>query len=320
MRDPITLSYLHGALGLLAIYLIFIFFNGFRLFNPVKVVIGKDKRPSTSKLQFFLWTIVVLFTAIVFCSVKLQKDMLLWNGNIPSNLLLAMGFSIITATAAKGITTSYINTGQLNKPEANSSSGASIDKSNNMGAGMKTGEPRTGSWDAVFKDDDGYPDLSKMQMLAWTFIAIGIYLVTVLKVVRMIVAPNAVDPGSIGFPDIDPALMVLMGLGQGAYLGKKLVTTTTPRLSGLSESSGKANTPVEIRGASFGTRDGGEVTIDSKPIDSSLVTDWNDTSVKFKIPPKQPDGMDWVGGQKINIGIIVGGQESANTLPFTIAS
>jgi hypothetical protein len=320
MRDPITLSYLHGALGLLAIYLIFIFFNGFRLFNPFKVVIGKDKRPSTSKLQFFLWTIVILFTAIVFCSVKLQKDILLWNGNIPSNLLLAMGFSIITATAAKGITTSYINTGQLNKTEANSSSDASIAKSNDTRAGMKTVEERTGSWDAVFKDDDGYPDLSKMQMLAWTFIAIGIYLVTVLKVVRMIVAPNAVDPGSIGFPDIDPALMVLMGLGQGAYLGKKLVTTTTPRLSGLSESSGKANTSVEIRGASFGTRDGGEVTIDRKPIDSSLVTDWNDTSIKFKIPPKQPNGMDWVGGQIINIGIIAGGQESVNTLPFTITS
>jgi hypothetical protein len=33
-----------------------------------------------------------------------------------------------------------------------------------------------------------------------------------------------------GLPDIDPALVVLMGLGQAAYLGKKLISTTTPIL------------------------------------------------------------------------------------------
>jgi hypothetical protein len=32
-------------------------------------------------------------------------------------------------------------------------------------------------------------------------------------------------------PDIDTALMVLMGLGHGAYLGKKLILTTSPAIT-----------------------------------------------------------------------------------------
>jgi hypothetical protein len=34
-------------------------------------------------------------------------------------------------------------------------------------------------------------------------------------------------------PDIDTALMVLMGLGHSAYLGKKLILTTSPAINQL---------------------------------------------------------------------------------------
>jgi hypothetical protein len=53
-------------------------------------------------------------------------------------------------------------------------------------------------------------------MIAWTLIAIVTYLIAVASRIHT----NNVR----GLPNIDSALMVLMGLGHGAYLGKKLVS------------------------------------------------------------------------------------------------
>ena len=65
-------------------------------------------------------------------------------------------------------------------------------------------------------------DLSKVQMIGWTLIAVGSYIINVIHQIDQIhTNPNYVSQ----LPDIDAALMVLMGLAQGAYLGKKLVTT-----------------------------------------------------------------------------------------------
>jgi hypothetical protein len=111
--------------------------------------------------------------------------------------------------------------------------------------------------------------------------------------------------------------MVLMGLGQGAYLGKKLVTTSVPRLTTLSPSSKKAGEEVEIHGTSLGTKESGQLIIDGYPI-SPVITDWQNTLIKFTFPAKRPDGKDWPPGQRVSIGVIVNGKESANTLPFTV--
>lgn len=297
-------SILIGVVGLLLIYIIFCLFNfklpsetkgkNLGLFNPLKAIVGADGRASTSKLQFFLWTIVILFTAITFCSWLLLSGNKIDFANLPPGLLLAMGFSIGTATAAKGITVSYINSGVLNKP--------SVDR-----------DDKSVHWDAVFKDDSGFPDLTKMQILAWTFIATGIYLALVFNIIYK---PDLSPDDLKNFPDIDPALIVLMGLGHGAYLGKKLITSRTPGLNLLLPSSGKAKTEVEIRGISLG--DSGQITLDYKPIDSKLIKEWSDTSIKFTFPDLQSDGTAWTTEQKVDVRIIVNGQESVNSLPFTI--
>jgi hypothetical protein len=113
--------------------------------------------------------------------------------------------------------------------------------------------------------------------------------------------------------------MVLMGLGQGAYLGKKLTSTTTPRLTGLSQGSGKPGTMVTITGLQLGEKQNGSlITINGNPFFPVPAPEWGDTQIKFTIPAKQADGSDWLAGQRISIGVIVGGQEGANTLPFTI--
>lgn len=261
-----------------------------RTWNPGKLIEGADGRPSTSKLQWFLWTVVVVFSYSAIYAARA------WTGNfgvisdIPQNLLIAMGLSVTTMAAAKGITVSYVSSGQVTK---------------------KAISPETASSGAIIQDDDQIPDLSKIQMMAWTLIAIGIYLI------RLVQEINTVSPPQL--PDIDTALMVLMGLGQGAYLGKKLVTTTVPRLMGVSPGSGSPGTEITIIGASFGEQQNSSlITIDGSPISPGGLV-WGNTQIKFELPAKQLNGNEWPPGQRILIGIIVGGQDSANTLPFTIS-
>jgi hypothetical protein len=169
--------------------------------NPLKVVVGEDGRPSTSKLQMWMWTVVVLFTYGAIYAARAVTGKFDAINDIPANVLIAMGLSVITATAAKGITVSFIQSGELAKTQATTS---------------------TSGPSQVLREDDGSLDLSKIQMLAWTVVAIAVYLINVVAKIK----GGVYEP----FPDIDAALMVLMGLGQGAYLGKKLVSTDTPRV------------------------------------------------------------------------------------------
>lgn len=70
----------------------------------------------------------------------------------------------------------------------------------------------------LFYDDHGYPDLSQIQLISWTVIGIGIFLLKTLS--DVIGSSGAVS----GLPDIDQTLLMLMGIGQGAYIGKKIIT------------------------------------------------------------------------------------------------
>jgi len=266
--------------------------------NPCKLIEGADGRYSASKVQWFLWTVVVIFSYVAIYAARAFKGHYEPITDIPSNLLIAMGFSVTTVTASKGITASYVASGSVVK--------SNVDR--DAGADSKATGPGP-----IIQDDTGFPDLSKIQMLAWVLIAIGVFLINVLNQVGT--ALSALPK----VPDIDPALMVLMGLGQGAYLGKKLTTTTVPRLTGLSLGSGEPGTPLIITGLSFGEKQNGNlITIDGNPFQCDEPVDWKDTQIAFTIPPRHPNGKDWDAGQRISIGVIVGGQESANTLPFTV--
>jgi len=110
-----------------------------------------------------------------------------------------------------------------------------------------------------------------------------------------------------------------MGLGQGAYLGKKLVTTDVPRINGITPQSGAVATAITLKGETFGqTQSGSIVTIDGQPM-TAAVESWADTEIKFKLPANHPNGKSLTTGQVIQIGVIVNGRESVTTVPFTVS-
>ena len=331
--------------GLFLLFL-YVFFYGIwsKHWNPADLFTGQDKRPSSSKFQFLLWTVVVIFSYVAVYAARALRGYYESVDQIPVNLLIVMGFSITTAAAAKGITVGYLETGRVAKPEPASTMADPNNSERNV-----EGKPlkRRAGWSAILVDDEGYPDLSKIQMIAWTFIALAVYLVGVVALVNALphalegvkdAAGNAVTvtwrdltpafleqhpdvAHRISIPDISGALMVLMGLGQGAYLGKKLVTANTARLTQLSPTAGKPGSEVTVSGVSLNEAEGGnQVTLNGKPIEppAEKVNTTTTTQIKFTFPRRQPDGTNWKPGEVVSVGIISGGQSSANVLPFTV--
>jgi hypothetical protein len=261
---------------------------------------GYDGATSSSKFQFTLWTSVVLYAYIITVI-----DSYFNHGNFnlgltfPQNLMLAMGLSATTALAAKGITSAY--------------AAKQVDKSDTSKGGL-------------FFDDDGYPDLAKIQLIAWTFIGIGIFL---LKTLNDVMGSTGV---STGLPDIDTTVLTLMGIGQGAYVGKKIITKDdpdAPDLDSINPKEGDLDQLITISGANFGKGDPKIVTIDTnkvqfkKDANGKDMVNWEDSKVTFHL--RNIDSISGKSlaevlkeGRSVNIGVIIGNKSSVSDQTFTI--
>lgn len=167
------------------------------------LAIGRDRRYSTSLFQGLVWTVVVLgcYLAIWFARVHVGTTGDL--GPVPQNVLAAMGLSLGTAATAAGITSRNVRQQRDRRLTA-------PDEELTLGH--------------LILDDNGRPSLAKAQLMAWTAVAVGIYVVSTVDAVGRTLAatsPAALPP----LPDIESTLLLLMGIGQGAYLAVKAVAT-----------------------------------------------------------------------------------------------
>jgi hypothetical protein len=145
---------------------------------------------STSKFQFFLWTETALFMyGFLFTAYAINHVI---DGSFkpqfPDHVLLLMGLSITAAGVSQA------------KPQP---------------SGKKT----DGAFVRFFQDANNKLSLANLQMLAWTFVAIVVYLYTTVgSYYKPFHAATAT-----GYPDVDTALLVLVGLGQGAFVVNRFV-------------------------------------------------------------------------------------------------
>jgi hypothetical protein len=221
-----------------------------------------------------------------------------WNGDysalsaIPVNLLTVLGFSTATAAAAKGITSGYVQTGKMTKP------------------GAPAGAPAKNTG-GIFQDDGGGPELAKIQIMGFTIIAIGVFLATVFHQI-------AIGDLKDSLPNIDSSLLVLMGISQGGYLGKKLVTFGTPALYPPSPESGPAGTKVTLTGANLGSPPGSQLMLNGTPVGAT----WLPTSIQLTVPDDDPaTSVPWAGPfpQKMELVVSVQGQAS-NSVYFSVTA
>jgi hypothetical protein len=261
--------------------------------RPKDLLNGFDGFGSTSKLQWFLWIMVILFGYAAIWVLRAEQGSYSALSDIPVNLLTVLGFSTGTAAAAKGITAGYVQTGKI----------------------AKTGvpaNPTAATTGGIFQDDSGGPELAKIQMIGFTIIAIGIFLATVI---HQIVAGDIKD----SLPNIDSSLLVLMGISQGGYLGKKLVTFGTPVLHAPDPLSGPAGTTVTLNGSNLGAQKGNsQLMLNGAPIPT---TDWSDVTIHFTVPAEDPaTGVAWANLPKVAPVMVSMTGQPSNTLTLKVTA
>lgn len=173
--------------------------------HPWALVIGEDGRPSTSKFQMLIWSAVVVFSLLAIYQIRFSGGYRQEPPGVPNNLLIAMGISVATAVSAKSIA---VKSAAAAPPSAG-------------------GVAAPPSASGIFSNDAGLPDLGKVQLMLWTLIAVGVFLAEVLALIQNPGTPHfdpkvGHDVWDLGLPDIGQTLMILMGLGHGAYIGKKI--------------------------------------------------------------------------------------------------
>ena len=304
-----------GIVSLLLFWLLMLILTGKA--NPFSLVIGEDGRPSTSKLKPYLWTVVVVYSYVTIYAARYRFGAFNAISDFPPSLLLAMGFSAVTAVTAKGITESKQAKGQLNKPPVESNQVKTEAMASDGEPATPPPPDNTAGPGAIFQDDQGFPDLAKIQTMIWTLIAIVTYLFYVSRAVSGITSLDTAM--STKMPDIDQVLLVLMGLGDAMYIGDKLVTTDVPVISGVAPTEGKVGQEIRLLGSKFGAEQAGsQLTIDRVPLMSQFIVSWSDREIKFKLPEKHPNNTNWSPPQQIKVGVIVGGIRSVNDPTFIV--
>lgn len=242
---------------------------------------GTDGRLSTSKCQWFAWTLVIVGGYCAIVAARGLRGDLTADIGFPAWLLAAMGFSSVTVTAAKGITSVQTT-----------SFGAVKRRTTDVG-GTDPQPPTKG----LLTDDAGDLDLAKTQLITWTIVAIGIWVSLVAATLGYICFTGAgYDAGRAVLPDIGATLLVLTGLSHGAYLGKKLVTLDSPsvRIDSLLPSTVAAHDPVPQRvtvlGSGFGENGDGRAAVKLNGV-LVPVPRWSESRVDFEVPANQPAGV-----------------------------
>jgi hypothetical protein len=184
-----------GAMAALYI-LAYVFTKG----HPTALFLGADNRYSSSKFQTLLWFSLVISAYIAIVSHRIFAAGWSYVGgvDIPPNLLILSGISVLSFTAAKAITV-----GKVEKATAAGNTDVKVSAD-------------TPSVFNLVTDDDNQTDLGDFQMVAITILAVIIYAISAVEFMDHIEFRRVVT-----MPDVDATLLSIFGLGQAAYLGKK---------------------------------------------------------------------------------------------------
>lgn len=159
------------------------------------LVTGKDNRLSLSKLQAVVWFVAIFFGYVATYALRVRSGDVAALSDLPENVVLLLAFSAGGALGGKWITAYKVKAQTLQKEPA------------------QAPEIRN-----LICDDQGYSAWNKLQLFYFTVLALAIY---GIGLVRELQLPVADSPPMV--PNVDTSLLVLMGISQSAYLGKKVV-------------------------------------------------------------------------------------------------
>ena len=167
--------------------------------RPASLYLGADNRYSNSKFQtaLWFWMVISAYCAIVSHRIWASGGNYIGGVNIPQNLLVLSGISVLTFAAAKAITVGKVEQAAAKGENAKP---AALDAKHSD----------------LMTDDLNRTDLGDFQMVAITFLAAILYAIAVVEFMQRLEFRSVIT-----MPDVDSTLLAIFGLGQAAYLGKK---------------------------------------------------------------------------------------------------
>jgi hypothetical protein len=163
--------------------------------------IGDDNRTSTSKLQALLWTYAILWALIsVLVGGGVEQFNELIGDQLRDEYFLLLGGPYLVAIAAKAKTTHDVS--QATESERGDVKPAKPAEASG-GAARRIAE--------IVTKDDGSVDLGDFQYFAFTLLTLTYFAWAFIA-----------SPGD-GLPEVPGTLLVLSGISQAAYVGKKVL-------------------------------------------------------------------------------------------------
>lgn len=190
--------------------------------RPQLLVIGADNRYSMSKFQMAAWFFMLFTVYLASVLILLVKGWLGYLGQleIPQNLVVLSGLSALTYGTAKLITVSKVEDAKANAAPEGIAAASPAQLAARRVVELKVQGARRPRLRDMVRDDEGCVDLGNCQALFITLLAIVLYVVSAFPfLMRFSVSAHMM------LPDVDTTLLSLFGLGQGAYLIKKVAAT-----------------------------------------------------------------------------------------------
>lgn len=185
---------------------------------------------SLSKLQFYLWTVVAVFSYLYFTVARSLIQSKVAFADIPAGLPSIILASVATSVLATGISSAK----------------------GNKGAGEI--EPRLTDLITV----GGVIAAERVQFLLWTLVGVGVYLVVTIEV----------EPSQLQeLPKVPDGFLQLAGLSAAGYIGGKLARKPGPRISGVAPTyPPAAGDPLTLRIAGAGLSSSATYLLNNQPV------------------------------------------------------
>src|SRR5262249_37471983 len=208
--------------------------------RPVRFLVGADNRYSNSKVQVAMWFSAVLaaYLATVILRVAVWGWDYLGGVEFTANLVTLSGLSGLTFGAAKAITSQKVDNA-VREAVAQEAAAADLAAKAQKVAQFKAAADaarqqataaqqtaagknpaKSPSFGNLFQNDKGEADIGDFQMIFFAALAVVIFRLTVLTSFLAAVARSK----TVTLPDVDTTLLSTFGIGQGAYLVKKIAS------------------------------------------------------------------------------------------------
>jgi hypothetical protein len=241
------------------------------------IIRGYDMDPSLSVFQFLLWTFVLMFAFIgvylirIFAGISDPPE-----GPLPVYLLSIAGISVGTPIISSIISAYRFNEVKFYEEEPTDRTSKVPEQRGRLTPARKV--PGFGEMLRQF----GKPTLSRFQMFAWTWIGVAIYLAVLFSKVSEL----STNVQVLSVPDVDPTLVILMGLSQVAFLGLKTTGSTGLQITQIYPPECKREEFFSIFGKNFG-EEWQTVWLGRKRIESTDTEHlpvWTDERIDVKVP------------------------------------